>query len=334
LTQSLRFVNIVINKGFPLSTFFKMIGLLVPDLIHLISPTALLIAILMTFHRLIVDQEITVLRATGFSDISIAKPVIYLSILMTGVLYITSCCVLPLSFQKLRTLEFDLRNNLSTEYLSPEDFNTFSNLTFYINERKDDGRLLGVFIHSEEDPLKPFYVLAKEGKIYFTEEGQHLILQEGTRYEYDLIKGQPTRLHFHQYALHLNDMVKEKERTTQKPYELSFFDLWNPPPRVLEKIHPQKLRIEFHMRILTPFLAIIFALFALACMLYGDVPRRFPAKRVMYALLGAVSIQGLTYFFVSISDKNQWALYTNYTLLLSVMSFSIYSLTSKRRYLT
>ena len=74
LTQSLRLVDLIINRGLPLSMFGYMAALLLPRFLTIVLPIAMFCATLFTYNRLTTDSELVVLRAAGVSQFAIAKP--------------------------------------------------------------------------------------------------------------------------------------------------------------------------------------------------------------------------------------------------------------------
>ena len=74
LTQSLRFIDLIVNKGLSFGLFLYMTTLLLPSLLSVILPIALFTAVLYTYHQLIVDREIIVLKAASLSNARLALP--------------------------------------------------------------------------------------------------------------------------------------------------------------------------------------------------------------------------------------------------------------------
>ena len=67
LTQSLRFVEMVTNKGLPLRLFVELTSLLMPRLFSILSPIALFAAVMFVYNRMLNDRELVVIRAAGIS---------------------------------------------------------------------------------------------------------------------------------------------------------------------------------------------------------------------------------------------------------------------------
>ena len=74
LTQSLRFVQLVTNKGLPLGLFVQMTSLLMPRLFSLLSPIAMFAAVLFVYNRMLSDRELVVMKAAGISPWRNAVP--------------------------------------------------------------------------------------------------------------------------------------------------------------------------------------------------------------------------------------------------------------------
>ena len=56
LSQSLRFVDLIVNKGLPLTTFLYLTALLLPSLLLVVMPFALFCAVLFAYHRLAIEM--------------------------------------------------------------------------------------------------------------------------------------------------------------------------------------------------------------------------------------------------------------------------------------
>lgn len=80
LTQSLRFVELITNKGLPLSLFIEMTSLLMPRLYIILSPIALFVAVLFVYNRMLSDRELVVMKSAGISPWQNAKPALFMGI--------------------------------------------------------------------------------------------------------------------------------------------------------------------------------------------------------------------------------------------------------------
>lgn len=189
LTQSLRFVDIVVNKGLDISTFFYLVSLLIPDLLSIVLPAALLMATLFVYNKLIAENELIVMKAIGMSPLQILKPALQVTAFVMLILYAINLYILPLSFRKLRDLEHDIRNRMSISMLQSGQFNNFKDLTIYIRKISSDGDVSGIIIHNSQDEKKPYTITARKGAVIKKEKETRLVLIDGIRHEYPQNKG-------------------------------------------------------------------------------------------------------------------------------------------------
>src|SRR5277367_6295435 len=72
LTQSLRFVELVVNRGLSLRVFLQLTGLLIPNFVAVILPITTFVVVHFVYQRLSGDRELTVMRAAGMSPWTVA----------------------------------------------------------------------------------------------------------------------------------------------------------------------------------------------------------------------------------------------------------------------
>lgn len=317
LTQSVRFIDTVLNRGLPLSTFFKLVAFLLPDLVAIILPVATLITVLFTYNRLFVDRELVVMRATGMSNLTITRPPLLLGIGVIGILYAINLYLLPLSFQKFKDLEHEVKNNFSAFLIQPGEFTTFKNLTIYVRERYRSGEMRGILIHDSRDPARAFTLLAEAGLVAEIPGGMRVVLYNGNRHQDEAKTGKPTLLTFEQYAIDLMPEAQEslKERT-KKPYERFLGELLNPDPDEGDPRMAPKLRAEAHQRLLIPLSVIAFVLIAMSFFLSGDDLRRGRTKKIVLIVSLCALLEIAILGALNLSTRFSWMIEGAYSIIL------------------
>ncbi|WP_431271272.1 LptF/LptG family permease [Dankookia sp. P2] len=74
LTQSLRFIELVLDRGLSFLVFIELTGLLLPSFFAVILPITTFVVILFVYVRLSADRELVVMRAAGLSQWRLARP--------------------------------------------------------------------------------------------------------------------------------------------------------------------------------------------------------------------------------------------------------------------
>ena len=79
LTQSLGFIELIINKGLTVATWLELTLLLLPNVIVIILPIALFLVVLFIYNKMTVDRELVVAQAAGISQWGLALPAIVMA---------------------------------------------------------------------------------------------------------------------------------------------------------------------------------------------------------------------------------------------------------------
>src|SRR5258708_7676333 len=82
IPQALRGIDLMTSQGQTILTFLGVTSLVIPALVLIISPIALMIAISHTLNKLATDSEIIVLNAAGFPPFRLFRPFIYATCLV------------------------------------------------------------------------------------------------------------------------------------------------------------------------------------------------------------------------------------------------------------
>src|SRR6266700_4992052 len=77
ITQALRQIDLMTSQGQTIVTFLGISSLVIPSLLGVIAPIALMIAISHTLNKLATDSEIIVMNAAGFSPFRLFRPFLY-----------------------------------------------------------------------------------------------------------------------------------------------------------------------------------------------------------------------------------------------------------------
>ena len=97
LSQSLRFIDMIVNRGLPLATFLYLTILLLPTWLSIVMPIAVFASVLFIYNRMINDREIIILISSGVSPLRLARPAISVSAIIMICCYFMTIYLIPLS---------------------------------------------------------------------------------------------------------------------------------------------------------------------------------------------------------------------------------------------
>jgi lipopolysaccharide export system permease protein len=276
LTQSLRFIDWIVNRGLDAGSFLHLVMLLVPDFLVIILPIALFTTVLFIYTRLINDREAVVMRAVGVSPLGLAKPAIVVALLVTGLAYAMHLFVVPSANQALKALQWEIRYNVSHVLLEEGTFNEFGEgITVYVRERSGDEQLHGIMVHDRSDPASIYTLMAERGALVRGRGGSsRVILFNGSRQEVDAQNHSLSILYFERYAFELDDSrddTVERHRDARERRLGELLDIRNDP--AIEPRDHGRFLVAAHHRLTAPLSVLAYTLIALACLLTGGFRR-------------------------------------------------------------
>ena len=295
LSQSLRFIEMIVNRGLDAGTFFYLTALLLPNLLSIILPVAIFIAVAFTFGKMIADRELVIMRGAGLSQQELMRPALIIASSAALVLLIINVDLLPRSYRAFKELQWSIRNSYSHILLREGAFTMVRpGITIYIRERTNDEQLHGVLLHDERRAERPSTLMAARGAMVNTEEGSRIVLFNGNRQEIDQQTRQLSVLYFDRYTF---DIEPSRSSTAEdiryrEPRERTLRELFGvrSDPSVQPREHGRFI-VEGHKRLAQPFSAVGFALIALACLISGPFSRRAQTERIILAVVLMIASQ-------------------------------------------
>ena len=290
LTQSLRFVDLVVNRGLSFLVFLQLTALLVPSFIAIILPITTYIVIQFIYQRMITDRELTVMRAAGLSPWALARPALAVALLTTALGYGLSLWGVPASLNNFKQYQWEIRNRLAAFLLQDGVFTPLSDkLTVYIRSRDPDGTLHGILVDDARDPTAHATILAERGRLIDGRDGPRVLLLDGSRQEIDHQSGRLDMLTFKQNEIDLAEATKDVAARPADMSEVPLADLLDPHP-LFERDRPKWIA-EGHKRLTAPLTTLSYAMVGLFSALggvfrrHGGVTRPLVTVGVMVVLL-------------------------------------------------
>lgn len=291
LTQSLRLVDLIINRGLPLSMFAYLAVLLLPRFLAVVLPIAVFCATIFTYNRLASDSELVVLRSAGLSQISIAKPGLIAAALASVVMIFLNLYLLPASYREFKDLQFAIRHDYSSILLQEGVFNTLGEkVTVFVRERNALGELRGILVHDNRNPEQQVTMMAEQGAIVQSDQGPRVILVNGNRQHVDREKGELSLLYFDQYVVEIAANQSPKYLRYRDPRERYLPELLNPGDSASDRHQRNELIAEGHNRIVSLILPFTYAAVGLALLMSAPFNRRGQIRITVFAVIAISSI--------------------------------------------
>ena len=290
LTQSLRFVELVVNRGLSLRVFVSLTSLLIPSFVAVILPITTFVVVQFIYQGLAGDRELTVMRAAGLSPAALARPALALAVLSVTLGYALNIWVVPASFGAFREYNFEIRNRVAAFLLQEGVFTPVSDdMTVYVRARDRDGTLRGILVDDARNKDSHATILAERGQLMPDGATPRVLLVNGSRQEIDRRTG---RLHvatFGEYTLELEQTGAAEATRYRDATEMSISELLHPGDAVAERDRG-KLRAEAHRRLAGPLSTLSFTMVALVSVLMGMFRRHGGLVRPFLSIMTVVAL--------------------------------------------
>jgi lipopolysaccharide export system permease protein len=297
MTQSLRMLDLVINRGQSAGIFLYLTMLILPSLLVVIAPIAFFGAALYALNKLNNDSELVVMWSAGISRFQLALPVIAAAVLVMAITYSCSLYLMPLGQRTMKDKVFDIRADIGAAILREGAFTTpTEGLTVFIRELASGGEIRGILVHDNRDRKRPITYLAESGVLAQTQEGARLIMQNGDIEQGEAGGARLSVLKFERYVFDLDQYAGPQRATDRDTSERYLSELLNPPfPVASEPVRRGVYIAEGHNRLSGPLYCLAFALIALAATTKGRMARMSYALRLSGAALAGAALRLVGY---------------------------------------
>jgi lipopolysaccharide export system permease protein len=327
LTQSLRFIELVLDRGLSLAVFVQLTGLMLPGFFAVILPITTFVVILFVYVRMNSDRELVVMRAAGLSQLRLARPGLMLALMAVAVGYVLNLWLVPLSHTAFRIWQFEIRNQMAAILVQEGVFSSVGgDLTVYARLRDRDGTLRGILVHDARERGAPVTILAEQGRIISGPTGPRVTLQNGVRQQMERVPnpapGTPAMrlsvLSFNENSIDLARATRQEEARFRDSRERSIPELLNPDPA--EGLRPRDIARfvgEAHQRMSAPLTALSFALVGLSVALTGQFRRHGGGLRLATGIGLVVSLLALGLTIGNLATRDNsfiWLIWAHATL--------------------
>lgn len=181
------YIDDLVGKGLDIFTVLKLVGLVTLFWVPMALPLALLFSSIMTFGNLGESFELVAIKAAGIPLLRFMRPLLIISILISGLAFLFANNIIPVTQLKLSSLKYDIIVTKPAMDIKEGVF--YDKIEGYViklgKKEKNDSVIHNVVIFEKKNGLQDNMLLAESGVMRITKDKKFLefILKNGWRYE-------------------------------------------------------------------------------------------------------------------------------------------------------
>ncbi|MGL4404502.1 MAG: LptF/LptG family permease [Notoacmeibacter sp.] len=262
-TQVLLRIDLLASTGQSLATIGQLALYLVPGMVSIALPFAVMIGILQTMRSMNQDSETVVLEASGTGILQRARPALTIGAIGTAICLAITLWLEPLTSQKIRELLARASGDLLSAAIQSGSFKQIEpGLFIQIAEKRPNGEFGGIFVSDTRDTTNHFTYIAKTGSLLNKDGRTLLIVSDGQIQRRSTKDNTISFIFFDNYSLDAGSFsapsgfsLRARERSTSYLFSPDIND-----PEFQRT--PERINRELHRRFSDPLYAFLMALIA------------------------------------------------------------------------
>lgn len=180
MMQIMAMMKFLLTYGISFSSFVYLTSLMIPFIVSIIVPFVTFISIIFIYNKMISENEITVLAASGLSPWQLAKPALKFAAVLTVLHLILNIWMVPASQSMFYRTQWNLRYGLAHLKLQEGAFTKLANgLVVYV-DKVSGNDLNQVMLSDMREENNQIMVFAERGKLVSTIHGLSIITNHGS----------------------------------------------------------------------------------------------------------------------------------------------------------
>ncbi|KRB50305.1 LPS export ABC transporter permease LptF [Rhizobium sp. Root708] len=329
-TQVLQRINLVTDSGQSIGSFAKLATLILPSIIPVVLPFALVIGITQTLTTMNNDSELAVIDAAGARRSTILRPILVLAALISAFSFLVDNVIEPKAKSGARQMIAAAYADLLSTVIEEKNFRRIDNgLYVQISERLSGRILKGLFVVDERDPAFELIYYAREGAV--DAKGTSLIMHDGEVHR-KTTTGDVSVIRFDSYSFDLSDLTQNRGQASLRASDRELSFLLDPDKNDKDYIsRPGTYRAELHRRLSDWLLPMVFALVSLA--IAGDARSHREARLhpMVSALVLAFTIRWATFYAANQIDTKPMFIGVLYAIPIAASALAVVSIVFPKR---
>lgn len=180
MVQIMSMMKLLINYGINVSSFLGLTVLMIPFIVSIIVPFVTFIAIIFVYNKLIADNEITVMAASGLAPRQMAGPALRLAAVCTALHFALNIWIVPISQATFYDTQWNLRYGLAHMKLQESAFTELSDgLVVYV-DKVSGHDMSQVMLSDMRTGDTEMAIFAEKGKLVSTDRGLSIVMTNGS----------------------------------------------------------------------------------------------------------------------------------------------------------
>ena len=178
--QIMSMMKFLLKYGIDVGSFLGLTALMIPFIASIIVPFVCFIAVIFVYNKMIADNEVTVMAATGMSPKQIARPALVLGMVLMLLNLMLNVWFVPRTQAMFYDMQWNLKYGMAHMKLQESAFTEISDgLVVYV-DRVNGHDLAQVMLSDMRDADAPSMIFAEKGKLVSTVRGLSLVMTNGS----------------------------------------------------------------------------------------------------------------------------------------------------------
>lgn len=322
MVQIMSMMKFLMNYGIKMTSFLGMTMMMIPLIISIIIPFVTFISVLFVYNKLISDNEIVVISASGYSPGQIARPGLILAGILTLLHLILNVWIVPATQSKFYDTQWNLRYGLAHLKLQEAAFTEMSHgLVVYV-DKVAGHNLKQVMLSDTRDTKSQIVIFAEEGQLVSTVRGLSIVMTNGSL---NITGNGNINGTFDTFDMDLS-LNEKKSGASSRVRRMSTHSLLKSLHGDITAKQRKSITAELYNRFLGPIMNLVLAALCLVVLLRSSLLRR----RTSFAPVAAVICMSVVMsVFMSLSNMlsngtDLLLLFAGQIVLLTVIMFALF----------
>ena len=296
MMQIMSMMKFLINYGVKFSSFVYLTSLMIPFIVSIIVPFVTFIATIFIYNKMISENEITVMAASGLSPWQMAKPAIKIAFILTILHFILSIWIVPATQTMFYNTQWNLRYGLAHLKLQEGAFTKMADgLVVYVDSVSGQD-LNQVMLSDMRDMNNQMLIFAGRGKLVSTVRGLSIVTDNGSLQMYGKNGFSTGTFDSFDMDLNLSDTDSDVSFRVRR---ISTWDLLKTLVTQEDLRKHKKTLVELCTRFISPLMNLVLTIVCVLILLKSSLLRR----RASFApVMAVVSMAGLMAAYMSVSN--------------------------------